>query len=308
MTRPPSLSAAVRDAERRLRDAGVASPRADAERLAAHVLRSGPGEVAAAVVLGRILDDAEAARYEELVAHRAARVPLQHLTGRAPFRTIELEVGPGVFVPRPETETVAGLAIDAVLAAGAARAGGDGAGAGATVVDLCSGSGAIALAVAVEVPASRVVAVEREPHARAWAERNIARLAPGRVELLAGDVTADPSADGGPLAAHRASVDVVVANPPYIPDGSRPVDPEVAGHDPAAALYGGGPDGLAVPRAVVVLAARLLRPGGVLVMEHGDAQGRACRALAAPPVWTGARTRADLTGRDRAVVARLAGG
>lgn len=300
MTGGVPLAAALRAATRRLGEAGVASPRADAERLAGHVLGLSAGQVAAAVALGRSFDPDGAERFTDLVAQRASRVPLQHLTGRAAFRTIELEVGPGVFVPRPETEIVAGLAVEAARAVPG----------GSTIVDLCTGSAAIALAVAVEVPSARVIALELEPYARAWAERNIERVAPGRVDLRAGDVTdlatvLDVGAPAG-LADLVGAVDVVVANPPYIPPGARPVDPEVAEHDPEAALYGGGPDGLTVPRAVAALAARLLRPGGVLVMEHGDAQGPACRALVPEPLWTGGRTARDLTGRDRALVARLA--
>jgi release factor glutamine methyltransferase len=241
------------------------------------------------------VDDAE--RLADLVAERAARVPLQHLTGRAGFRGIELAVGPGVFVPRPETETVAGLAIEAARTLDPGRSAAPGE---PLVVDLCSGSAAIALSVAVEVPSARVVALELEPHALAWAQRNVTDVAPGRVELRAGDVA---GADRGVLADLAGRVDVVVANPPYIPPGARPLDPEVADHDPEAALYGGGADGLAVPRAVVAVAAALLRPGGVFVMEHGDAQGAACRAMACAPVWTDVRTAVDLTGRDRALVA-----
>jgi release factor glutamine methyltransferase len=294
------LDSALREAARRLGEAGVTTPRVDAERLAAHVLGLSPGELTAAAIVGRGLGADEAERLADLVAERAARVPLQHLTGRAAFRGIELAVGPGVFVPRPETEIVAGLAIEAARESGAEVAFVAG---HPVVVDLCTGSAAIALSVAVEVPAARVVALELEPHALAWAEGNIADVAPGRVELRAGDVAGSPR---GVLADLAGAVDVVVANPPYIPPGARPVDPEVADHDPEAALYGGGADGLAVPRAVVHVAAALLRPGGVLVMEHGDAQGPACRAIAGTPAWTDVRTVADLTGRDRALVARRA--
>jgi release factor glutamine methyltransferase len=285
------LAAALREATSRLAAAGVASARADAEQLAGHVLGLGRGEVAAAALTGRRLPEERRDAFADLVTLRAQRVPLQHLTGRAAFRTVELQVGPGVFVPRPETETVAGLAIEAALAGPRAP----------VVVDLCTGSAAIALAVAVEVPAARVVALEREPHALAWAERNIATVAPGRVELRAGDVA---GAAVGVLADLAGRADVVVANPPYIPAGARPIDPEVADHDPEAALFGGGSDGLDVPRAVVAAAAVLLRPGGLLVMEHGDGQAAACRALASGSGWAGVRTATDLTGRDRALVAR----
>lgn len=294
------LDSALREAAARLDEAGVATPRVDAERLAAHVLGLSPGELAAAAVVGRSLAPHDAARLSDLVAERAARIPLQHLTGRAAFRGIDLAVGPGVFVPRPETEIVAGLAIEAARGGGA---GGAVVAGHPLVVDLCTGSAAIALSVAVEVPAARVIALELEPHALAWAERNVADVAPGRVELRPGDVA---GAHHGALADLAGAVDVVVANPPYIPPGARPVDPEVADHDPETALYGGGADGLAVPRAVVDVAGALLRPGGVLVMEHGDAQGPACRAITGTPAWTDVRTVADLSGRDRALVARRA--
>ncbi|HEY6793209.1 MAG TPA: peptide chain release factor N(5)-glutamine methyltransferase [Kineosporiaceae bacterium] len=282
------LDEVLRAATDRLREAGVAAPRGDAERLAAHVLGVTAGAVPAAAITGRSLPDAAATRFADLVAQRAERIPLQHLTGRAAFRTIELDVGPGVFVPRPETEVVAGLAIAAAQELDEPL-----------VVDLCTGSAAIALSVAVELRTARVVALEADPLAHAWAARNVERIAPGRVDLRLGDV-ADPEA----LADLTGRVDVVVANPPYIPDGARPVDPEVADHDPHLALYGGGADGLAVPAAVVRCAAVLLRTGGALVMEHGDVQGAAARRLVrAAGGWADVRTERDLTGRDRALLA-----
>src|SRR5690606_16899961 len=184
---------------------------------------------------------------DELVERRAAREPLQHLVGSAGFRGIELLVGPGVFVPRPETEQVAGAAIDAAERVVRERG-------RAVVVDLCTGSGAIALAVAAEVPAARVHAVELDTAALGWARRNLeASPDRDRVGVLRGDArTALVELDG--------TVDVVVANPPYIPPDAEPVDPEVRDHDPAVALYGLGPDGLEVPRGIVRAAARLLRP------------------------------------------------
>lgn len=289
-----SLRAVLAAAHHRLAAAGIASPAADAHLLVAHVLGVPRGELSRRVVLGYELAADEAARLEAAVARRAERVPLQHLTGLAPFRRLELLVGPGVFVPRAETELLAGWAVEA--AAGVAAAGDD-----PLVVDLCSGSGAIALAVADEVPQARVVAVELGPDAVAWARRNVERLGlGGRVEVRAGDAA---RADAGVLADVAGHVDVVAANPPYIPPDAEPVEPEVRDHDPALALYGGGDDGLAVPRAVVATAARLLRPGGLLLMEHGELQGAATRAFAAGPDWAGARTERDLTGRDRALVA-----
>lgn len=278
------LRAAVRAASSRLAGAGVPSPENDALTLAAHVLRRPVGEVRTAMVLGAPAPDPVA--YERLVEHRADRVPLQHLTGRVAFRRLELAVGPGVFTPRPETEVVAGLAIDAALAVDGAP----------VVVDLCTGSGAIALAVADEVPTATVYAVELGRDAHAWAERNVATTALD-VRLVHGDATtALPEFDG--------TVDVVVSNPPYIPVGMVPQDPEVRDHDPDLALYGGSEDGLAIPLAVAARAAELLRPGGVLVMEHADSQGVALpAALERTGRWVEVRDEVDLTGRPRATVA-----
>ncbi len=283
------LAELLREARGRLAAAGVATPDADAVQLAAHLFRTTPGDVRARALRGVRIDPDGGREYLDLVAARAGRVPLQHLTGVAPFRTLELSVGPGVFVPRPETEVVAGIALDEARRLVAPL-----------VVDLCTGSGAVALAVAVEVPAARVVAVELDPLAHAWARQNVRALAPG-VDLRLGDAV---GADTGVAADLAGDVDVVVANPPYIPPGMRPVDPEVADHDPPVALYGGGDDGLAVPRGVVAAAAGLLRPGGLLVMEHADGQGPGTRALVAGPGWEDVRTADDLTGRPRALVAR----
>ncbi len=285
-----SLAAALRSGAARLAAAGVASPRVDVELLAGHLLGLDRGGVQLASLRGQ----AAPSGLDALVERRAARVPLQHLTGRAPFRRLELAVGPGVFVPRPETEQVAQVAIEE--AGAVVRARGE-----VVVVDLCTGSGALALALADEVAGAVVHAVELDVEAHAWAARNVAGIAPGRrVRLVRGDArTALRELDG--------TVDVVVTNPPYIPPDARPVDPEVSDHDPAVALYGLGPDGLAVPRGVVAAAGRLLRPGGLLVMEHAEVQAAAVRELvAADGRFEDPVTRADLAGRDRMVVARRA--
>ena len=297
MTTPDSLglAAALRRAELVLADAGVPSPRVDAELLAAHLLGVSRGELQVAAILGRPTP----AGLADLVARRATRVPLQHLTGTAPFRGLELAVGPGVFVPRPETEQVAQVAVDE--AAAVVRAGRE-----VLVVDLCTGSGAIALAVAHEVAGAVVHAVELDALAHAWAERNVREFAvalppASRVALHRGDArTALAELDG--------TVDVVVANPPYVPPGAVPIDPEVADHDPAVALYGLGADGLEVPRGIVAAAARLLRPGGLLVLEHAEVQENAARDMVdRTGAFTAARTGADLTGRARMVIARRSG-
>jgi release factor glutamine methyltransferase len=290
------LAAALDRATATLTEAGVASPRADAELLAAHLLRVSRPEVARRSLLG---GSAAPDGYDDLVAERARRVPLQHLTGRAPFRDLELAVGPGVFVPRPETEAVAGAAVEAARACLTATG-------QSLVVDLCAGSAAIALAVATEVPGARVVAVEVSEEARAWAGANIEAIAPGRVDLRAADVTTPAAVEA--LADLAGRVDVVASNPPYIPPGLEPIDPEVRDHDPQVALYGGGPDGLAVPRAVIELAARLVRPGGWLVMEHADSQGAdAVAAVSAAGGWYDVTDHTDLAGRPRYVTARRAG-
>ncbi len=280
----PDLRALVEGATRLLADAGVPSPRHDATALAAHVL----GLDRLELVLPPPVPAGFAERFAGLVERRRAREPLQHLVGSTGFRYLTLLVEPGVFVPRPETEVVAQTAIDEA----AART-------SPLVVDLCCGAGGIALSVATEVPGARVVAVDLSPAAVDLTRRNaVAVGADVRVER--GDVT-DPAL----LHELDGTVDVLVANPPYIPPDAEPVEPEVRDHDPDLALYGGGLDGLDVPRAVLAAAVRLLVPGGLLVMEHAEVQDAAARAAA---VATGAfdqvGSRADLTGRPRMLVAR----
>lgn len=266
--------------------ARVPSPEADAELLVAHVLGLSRGQVQARAVTGTQVDAEQRHAVLELVERRAAREPLQHLTGRAAFRSLELAVGPGVFVPRPETEIVAQIAIDALLAVpgGSPRA-----------ADLGTGSGAIALALATEVPHAEVVAVENSPRAFVWARENVTRSGATNLRLVFADLAdALPDLDG--------TLDVVVSNPPYIPLGAIPRDPEVRLHDPEVALYG-GTDGLDVVRAVSATARRLLRPGGALVLEHGELQGADIRALLSADGWSAAATTRDLLGRDRATTA-----
>nr|WP_267906393.1 peptide chain release factor N(5)-glutamine methyltransferase [Leucobacter chromiisoli] len=270
-----------------LESAGVENAHADAELILAHVIGETRGRVQALSVMGATVLDETVEAVREMAEERARRVPLQHLTGRAPFRGIELSVGPGVFVPRPETEVVAQFAVDALLAVPDPEP---------IAVDLCTGSGAIALALASEVPTARVWAVEKSREAHAWAQRNVARLGEGRVELLLGDLA---EVD---LGALRGRVHVLVSNPPYVPDAMVPRDPEVRDHDPGAALYG-GPDGLDVVRAISRLARDLVLPGGALVLEHAEGQGRAIRELLAADGWLATATHADLTGRDRATTA-----
>jgi release factor glutamine methyltransferase len=280
------LRALLRDAEARLVAAGVPSPAYDAAELIAHVL----GIRRTALPLRTQVDDRAAEQFAALVARRAAREPLQHLTGTAAFRHVELAVGPGVFVPRPETELLAGWAIEQAQAVD---------GRVPVVVDLCTGSGAIALAVATEVPAAAVHAVELDPAAFGWAQRNLA-VAP--VDLRQGDM-----ADA--FAELDGTVDVVVCNPPYIPpEAWASVAPEARDHDPALALWSGA-DGLEAIRVLEATAARLLRPGGGVGAEHADVQGDAAPGVfAATGRWTDVRDHADLAGRPRYLTARRSGG
>jgi len=314
-----SLREAVRDAVRILADAGIDSAEADAVALAACVLKTTTSEVHKLMIMGAPAPDG----LDDLVAERARRVPLQHLTGKAGFRRLELSVGPGVFVPRFETEFVVGLAITHL------RTSRDGAGKSGpnlgtvrstvprfettlpahslglpsgihhdltVVVDLCTGSGAIALAIKDEVPAAEVYGVELSDLAHAWAIRNRDDLGLD-VDIRLGDATrAFPDLE--------ACVDVVVSNPPYIPVGSIPNDPEVRDHDPEVALYGGSPDGLRIPLQVAARAGVLLRPGGFFVMEHADVQGDSLpAALRTTGLWQDIQDHEDLNGRPRAVTA-----
>lgn len=266
--------------------AGVASPEIDAQLLAGHVLGLSRGGLQARLVIGGTVGATDADRIRSLTARRATREPLQHITGLAPFRALELHVGPGVFIPRPETEMVAQLAIDA-LRADAAPA--------PIAVDLGTGSGAIALAMATEVPNARVYAVERSAEARVWAERNISAFGGGNTTLVAGDL-----ADALPELDGMASV--VASNPPYVPESLRPADPEVALHDPDEALYGGD-DGLSVIPALSLTARRLLRAGGVLVIEHAEHQSAAIADILRADGWRSIAHHRDLTFRDRATTA-----
>ncbi len=290
----PRLDDVLRRAADRLARAGVPSPRPDAELLAAHVMEVSRGELVAAALRGTGLPEERAQALEALIVRRIAREPLQHLTGRAPFADLELEVGPGVFVPRPESEVVLERAVRELSAHP-----------GPVVVDLCTGSAAIALAVARAVESARVVALELDQDALTWARLNVARQAAGRrVDLRAGDVR---TAATGVLADLVGRVDVVTANPPYIPDDAVPLEVEVADHDPAAALYGGGQDGLDVPRAVLACAVQLLRPGGLVLMEHGETQGAQTRREAERAGLVDGATVIDRAGRDRVLAARRPG-
>jgi release factor glutamine methyltransferase len=268
-----SARALLAEATARLAAAGVPSPRVDAELLLAHCLDVERSRLA----LVDVVAEPVIREFSALVARRTAREPLQYICGRAAFRHVDLAVGPGVFIPRPETE----LLVDAVLPTLCALD-------APLVVDLCAGSGALAVAIAHEVPASRVYAVERSPDALPWLRRN----ADTSVSVVEGDVT-----DTGLLAELRERVDVVVSNPPYVPGGTD-VGPEVR-VDPADAVFAGD-DGLALIPAVIARAAALLRTGGAFAVEHDASHGGVVpELLRADSRWTDVAGHRDLAGRPR---------
>ena len=281
-----SIQTLVREATARLEAAGVDSPRWDVEQLLAFVAGVPRSALATLDAMSPEATDA----FRSLVGRRADRVPLQHLTGSVGFRYIDLDVGSGVFVPRPETEVVAGAAIDLARAAGPT----------AVVVDLCSGTGAIALSIANEVPTARVHAVELDPDALRWLTRN------ATTRREAGDTGIGIHQDDAREALPEldGTVDVVVSNPPYVSQEELAlVDPEVRDHDPHIALVAGD-DGLAVIRTVTDTACRLLRPGGWLVVEHSDRQGESAPAVLRAAGFEQVDDRADLTGRPRFALGR----
>ena len=284
---PDTLAQALAWGRAELARAGVGSPDADAVLLAGHALGLSRGETQARAILGAQEPDG----YRDLVRRRARREPLQHITGTAPFRQLELAVGPGVFVPRPETELLVQLALDHVHAW---RAAGE---THPTVVDLGTGSGAIALAVATEDTACRVTAVEREPAALEWTRRNLDGTS---VRLLDADFRDITEESAGQFC-------VVVSNPPYVPDREVPEDPEVRDYDPPTALYGGDEAGMRVPRAAMDTALRILRPGGSFIMEHAESQVTAVAQALVERGFHQVELHRDLTGRPRATSATLPG-
>jgi release factor glutamine methyltransferase len=276
------LRRAIDSAAAVLAEAGIDSARWDAEELAAHVAGADRGRL----TLIESIDDEFLGRYQDVVAARSRRVPLQHLTGTAPFGPVVLHVGPGVFIPRPETEAILEWATAQRLAPAP------------VIVDLCTGSGALAVTLARHWPAARVIAVDDSDAALDYARRNVEGTA---VELVRADVTAE-----GLLPELAGRVDLVVSNPPYVPEGVV-LDPEVAQHDPAHAVFG-GPDGMAVIPAIVDLAGRWLRPGGLFAVEHDDTpSSRTVESIESTGLFDDIRARRDLTGRPRFVTACRSG-
>ncbi|MDF2967612.1 MAG: SAM-dependent methyltransferase [Nocardioidaceae bacterium] len=292
MTEPPlprGLRESRAEVVRRLAAAGVASPGADAEQLLAHVLGVSRGSLLTST-LGhqvtlehQVLSDEQATGLEQLVSRRERREPLQYLLGVAGFRTVQLRVGAGVFVPRPETELLAGWAVEQLSGRPDQVA-----------VDLCTGSGAIAAALAAEAPSAQVYAVELSPRAYEYAVTNLAGTG---VDVRLGDI-----ADA--LTELNGDVDLVVANPPYIPlEAYEEVELEARVHDPAVALWS-GTDGLDTIRSVARVAARLLGDGGVVGCEHAEAQGRSAPDVFRAGGWHDVVDHLDLSGRPRFVTAR----
>jgi release factor glutamine methyltransferase len=283
-----ALRPVINDAIETLRTAGVHSPRTDAEHLAAHVL----GVERTRLALSPLVAPDELDAFRELVARRAERIPLQHLIGTAVMGALDLAVGPGVFVPRPETELLYAWALAQLEALPHDHA--------PIVVDLCTGSGALALAVAHARPDAEVHAVELDPAALVWARRNADdRIAAGDTPLT---LYADDATDPELLTDLNGRVDIVLSNPPYIPEGAR-LDPEVAEHDPSVALFG-GPDGLSVIRGMIPNITRLLRPGGATAIEHDDTNGSGVAALlTATGAFTDIVEHPDLAGKPRFVAA-----
>jgi len=279
------LSAILQDASQRFAEVGIESHQADAEILLAHVLDVSRGELTSMIFMDASIESDKLRIFEELLVKRADRFPLQHLTGTAAFRKIELAVGPGVFVPRFETEVIVGKALEFLASLDFDTP---------VVVDLATGSGAIALSVAVEFPTAEIHAVELSEQALEYTKRNFQKYA-ANADLRQGDLSAAfPDLNG--------LVDVVISNPPYIPDEMIPIYPEVHLHDPKLALYGGA-DGLDIVRNVELTAKRLLKPGGSLFIEHADMQGEAVRAILLATGWHEVKTHQDLAGRDRLVSA-----
>lgn len=277
-----------------LREAGVDTPEHDVKLLLAEAAGCELSDVDKAMLMGDPIDyDAE--RFGAMVARRAKREPLQYIVGHAPFRYLDLEVGPGVFIPRQETELVAQEGIDWIIRNGLYNP---------RVVDLCAGSGAIGLSIVTEVPGSHVWGVEINQQAAAWTRRNIVatmRRWPAlasNYELEIGDAT-----NATTLAKLDGSIDMVITNPPYVPQNNIPDQPEVRDHDPELALYGGSADGTLIPERIIRRASRLLRAQGLFVMEHDISQGDRLAAFARTNGFEQVHVRNDYTNRPRYLVA-----
>lgn len=297
----------VRSASAMLRASGVDTPEHDAKLLAAEVFGVDLQTVDKAMLMGSETselakqgakqsgEDAALKRFHTMVDRRSKREPLQHITGHAPFRYLDLKVGPGVFIPRPETELVVQEGIEWTTRHGMYRA---------KVVDLCAGSGAIGLAFATEVPGSEVWAVEKSERTAQWTRRNLDETTKrypaiaGNYHLEIADATQMPT-----LNQLDGTIDIVLTNPPYVPLSDIPVQPEVRDYDPDLALYGGSTDGTLIPERIISRASKLLKPGGLMVMEHNVTQGERLAAFARTCDFVDVVVHNDYTGRPRYLTA-----
>ena len=291
----------LQNAIARLREAGVESAEYDARLLLAKACGVSLAELNKALILGDLTDFSQdyASKYSDFVSRRASREPLQHIVGRAPFRYLDLQVGKGVFVPRPETEIVVEAGLDWLRESGISKL---------TVVDLCAGSGAIGLSIAAEVADAQVWAVEKSPEAFQYLQKNFEETAKkweniqifSRYHAVLADATKSHISDCTPeLHAICGKVDLVITNPPYVPENQVPEQIEVRKYDPPLALYGGSEDGLLIPEKIMRAAFALLKPGGAMVMEHDISQGDALKKYAESVGFSRARVGNDLTGRPR---------
>lgn len=280
------ISEALEQATDRLSAAGVLSPSVDSEILCAHVMNVSRSELTTLLVLGQALTSSQLKDFLAMLARREKREPLQHITGLAPFRHLELEVGPGVFVPRPETEQVVSIAIEKMQKIQ-----------NPVIVDLCSGSGAITISLSTEIPGAKVYGVELSEEAFSFLKRNFLKYGLDQNLLRNQDL-------GTVFEELKSTVDLVVSNPPYIPNQAVPIDLEVQLYDPKLALYGGD-DGLDVIRQISARAQYLLKPGGALLLEHADTQAVSVGELLLAEGWQGVSSSKDLAGKDRMTFAQL---
>jgi release factor glutamine methyltransferase len=278
------VSALLSESSGKLREAEVTSATVDAELLACFCLGISRSELQLLVATNQEFPDEHMNQFQAVLARRVSREPLQHITGTAPFRHLELKVGPGVFTPRPETEQVVGYAMEKISKLH-----------NPLIVDLCSGSGAIAISLNSEIPGSNVFAVELSKDAFGYLLQNAASYGLTKENLRNEDLQTS-------LSELDGLVDLVISNPPYIPNDAVPVDLEVQLHEPSESLYG-GVDGLDVVRKISVRALKLLKPGGLLVLEHADSQSSAIGKLLLAEGWLEIEARADLAGKERMISA-----
>jgi release factor glutamine methyltransferase len=278
------VSELLSEASSKLKEAGVTSPTVDAELLACYCFGLSRSELNLMVATSQDAPSKLLELFQSSLARRIARQPLQHITGSAPFRHLDLKVGPGVFTPRPETEQVVSFALEKISSL-----------VDPLIVDLCSGSGAIAISLLTEVSGSNVFAVEKSEEAFSFLRQNAANYGLAQDNLRNEDLQSS-------LVELNGQVDLVISNPPYIPDDAIPIDLEVQLHEPSMSLYG-GVDGLDVVRQISIRALQLLKSGGVLVMEHADTQSEAIARLLLAEGWLEIEARADLAGKDRMISA-----